>query len=145
MKILEIKTELRELGSFGEEAAASFLRKSGYKILERGFVAFGHEIDIIAQDKTVTAFVEVKTRTVGYSDPREPRPASAVTQKKQRGIISAAKAYAAMARDGKRMRFDIIEVYAEKDERGRWSAKEIKHLKGAFDRNTATPPYKPSN
>lgn len=140
MEILKINTERRRLGSFGEGRAAALLRKKGYKILERSYVALGHEIDIIAQSKTATVFVEVKTRMLGSEHPNEPRPASAVTPKKQRGIISAAKAYLAIHRPKGHVRFDIIEVYAT---RGRWfyHAKEIKHIENAFDKDSA---YKPN-
>ena len=52
-----------ELGKNGEEIATEFLRKKGYKILERNFEASQGEIDIIAKDDKELVFVEVKTRT----------------------------------------------------------------------------------
>jgi len=52
----------RNLGILGEDLAAEFLRKNGYKILERNFRSKFGEIDIIAQDKDTLVFVEVKTR-----------------------------------------------------------------------------------
>lgn len=143
MKILDIKTEDRRLGDFGESEAVKHLKKNGYRILERNYVAFDHEVDIIAESSDVIAFIEVKTRTFGYINPREPRPASAVTPKKQRAIIAAAKVYIAFHPPKKHIRFDIIEVYADPDGRGGFTTHEIKHLKGAFNNNTAHPtPYK---
>lgn len=143
MKILDVKTEDRRLGDFGEGEAVKLLRRSGYRILERNYVAFDHEVDIIAECADAIAFIEVKARTADYKNPREPRPASAVTPKKQRAIISAAKVYIAFHPPKKHIRFDIIEVYANKCEGGGWALREIKHLKGAFDNNTAHPtPYK---
>ena len=47
----------------GEDLATEFLRKKGYKILERNFEANQGEIDIIAKDDKELVFVEVKTRT----------------------------------------------------------------------------------
>ena len=47
----------------GEDLAAEFLIKKGYKILERNFEASQGEIDIIAKDNKELVFVEVKTRT----------------------------------------------------------------------------------
>lgn len=137
MEILKIKTEKRRLGSFGEDAAAKLLRKKGYKILERGFVALGHEIDIIAENREYLIFVEVKTRTSGSIDPREPRPASAVGPEKQRSIISSAKFYPGMRGKEKKKRFDVIEVYASTDKKGKYRVDEIKHLESAFNYNTA--------
>lgn len=143
MKILDVKTEDRRLGDFGEGEAVKHLKRSGYKILERNYVAFDHEVDIIAEFNDAIAFIEVKTRTAGFTNPREPRPASAVTPKKQRAIISAAKVYIAFHPPKKHIRFDIIEVYANQNGRGGWTLHDIKHLKGAFDNNTAHPtPYK---
>ena len=51
------------LGKRGEDLAAQFLQKNGYKILERNFAKRYAEIDIVAQEKDVLVFVEVKTRT----------------------------------------------------------------------------------
>ncbi|MEK9176217.1 MAG: YraN family protein [Patescibacteria group bacterium] len=47
----------------GEELATEFLKKKGYKIIERNFRKGYGEIDIIAVHKNTLVFVEVKTRT----------------------------------------------------------------------------------
>ncbi len=135
MKILSIKTEKMSLGRFGEAAAARYLRKNGYKILERNYVAASHEVDIIARDREHIIFAEVKTRTVGKENPNEPRPASAVSAEKQRSIITAARCYSRFM-SGIKQRLDIIEVYVEEQGKKR-RVKEIKHLEGAFNVNTA--------
>ena len=105
-----------ETGRFGEELAAKLLRKKGYKILERNYRAGHNEIDIIAENKEYTVFVEVKTRTehkvFGFE---YGEPADAVNLGKQRRTVQAAKAYL-YKQDGneehdKMIRFDIIEVY----------------------------------
>lgn len=134
MKILEILTEKRKVGNVGERAAEKLLKKSGYKILERNYVALGYEIDIIAFDREHTVYCEVKTRTLGKENPREPRPASAVTPEKQRKIISAAKYYNANKNLSRKMRFDIIEVFVDE----RKKVKNANHLIGAFNYDTAT-------
>ena len=54
--------ERRELGAWGEERAAKYLRSKGYTILERNFRCRAGEIDIIALRGGVIAFVEVKLR-----------------------------------------------------------------------------------
>ncbi len=140
MKILEIKTEERLLGNYGEKMAARHLKKSGYKILERNYVADGHEIDLIASKNDIIAFVEVKTRTIGKENPNEPRPASGVNVKKQQSIIRAAKYYSAYNPSDKRKRLDIVEVYVNQNN-SKYSVAEIKHLENAFNINTAFPKW----
>ena len=136
MEILKIKTSKKLLGNFGEKMARRYLRRHGYRIKAKNFVADSHEIDIIAEDKEALVFVEVKTRSAGYTNPNEPRPASSVDAKKQRGIISAARFYAAYNPCSKKKRFDIIEVYVNQNN-GKYSLAEIKHLKNTFNLNTA--------
>ena len=133
MNILKVLTERRKTGNVGERAAAKFLKRQGYIILKRNYVTLGHEIDIIARDRLHTVFVEVKTRTLGAENANEPRPASSVTPKKQKGIILAACEYLAMNPSEGRRRFDIIEVYLDKNKK----VQKILHLEGAFNRNTA--------
>ena len=78
-----------DVGQYGEDLAAQFLLKKGYKILERNFRARYCEIDIVAQQKDVLVFVEVKTRTSGkYGLPEE-----AVDWKKLRTLRRAAWYY----------------------------------------------------
>ena len=139
MQILKINTERRRLGDLGEREAVKLLKKKGYKILEKNYVMLEHEIDIIAECDSAVVFVEVKTRDTESITAREPRPASAVTPKKQRGIISAAKGYLATHKPNKHVRFDIIEVYVTKNDGGKHIL-ELKHLENAFNKNTA---YKP--
>lgn len=133
MKILEVLTSRRKTGNLGEDLAAKFLRKKKYKILSRNYVGAQTEIDIIAENKTTIAFVEVKTRTAGHENPREPRPASAVTPEKQRKIISAAKYYIGGHPSEKRVSLDIVEVYLNSDR----TPNKILHIENAFNINTA--------
>lgn len=127
-----------EIGRFGEELAAKFLKKNGYKILERNYRVGHNEIDIIAETKEFTVFVEVKTRTAhkvyGFD---YGNPSDAVDRAKQRRTISAADAYL-YKRNGyeendKMIRFDVIEVYLCDEA---FSAKpallKIEHMEDAF-------------
>ena len=135
MKILEIFTEKRQIGNIGEIAAAKHLKKNNYKILKKNYVAVGYEIDVIAENKDTTVFVEVKTRTIGKLDPKEARPASAVTPEKQRKIISTAKYFLGTHNSKKRIRFDIIEVFLDDKK----SVKNLCHIESAFNYDTAHP------
>lgn len=52
-----------ELGRKAEELAGNFLKKNGYRVLEKNFRCRYGEIDIIARDKKAICFVEVKSRS----------------------------------------------------------------------------------
>ena len=137
MKILNILTPRRILGNLGEAAACKFLKENGYKILEKNYEGEGAEIDIIAKNKECLIFAEVKTRDVNKIKQKEPRPASAVTRDKQQKIINAAWEYIQhCGKGGRLIRFDIIEVYTE-EKNGNNNLIEIKHLKNAFNFNSA--------
>ena len=136
MNILKILTPQRLIGNLGERQAVRFLRKRGYRILRRNYEARNAEIDIIARNKDTTAFIEVKTRSIESLGSKQSRPGSAVTAEKQRKIITAAKHYINHNPSATRFRFDVIEVYVENGG-SKPRVKEIKHLEGAFNMNTA--------
>ena len=77
------------LGREGEDRAAKFLAKRGYRILERNYRTRSGEIDLIALDRGVVVFVEVKTRTSDAFG----APELAVTPKKQQRMLKAALGY----------------------------------------------------
>ncbi len=56
----------KKTGFIGEDLATEELKKKGYAILERNFSNKFGEIDIIARDKNVLIFVEVKTKIGEY-------------------------------------------------------------------------------
>ena len=132
MNILKVLTKARKTGNLGEDAAAKFLKKKGYRILARNFIEKGHEIDIIARLGEEVVFVEVKTRSEESSSEFEPRPAAAVTPEKQRAIIGTAIEYMVKFDDRPRMRFDVIEVILRNRKPQR-----IEHLVAAFNKTTA--------
>lgn len=57
-----MKQDNRKIGFLGENLAAEALKSKGYEILERNFNNRFGEIDIIARDKNVLVFVEVKAK-----------------------------------------------------------------------------------
>ncbi len=77
------------LGARGEEAAARFLDRRGYEILERNWTCFAGEADIIARDEDTLVFVEVKTR----KDCEHGFPSEAVTTAKKEKYEKIALAY----------------------------------------------------
>ena len=71
------------IGNFGEDEAIRYLIKNKYKIIERNYSCKLGEIDIIAKDKDVLVFIEVKTRT----NDKYGSPSLAVNYYKKRKII----------------------------------------------------------
>lgn len=106
----------RFTGISGEYLAAEFLKKQGYKILERNADYAGVEIDIIARkdkkrffakSETVLVFCEVKASESSFLD----SPAEAVTQRQTARYVKAAKVYAAAhGLFDTDVRFDVIAV-----------------------------------
>ena len=73
----------------GENKACEYLRKIGFKILERNYRKSYGEIDIIALDHDVLAFIEVKTRTSNQFG----SPLEAITYWKLKSLIKTAQYY----------------------------------------------------
>jgi len=61
----------QRVGSLGEQIAAEHLRAKGYRVLERNVRLAQGEIDIVAQDGDVLAFVEVRTKRGSQMGPLE--------------------------------------------------------------------------
>ena len=118
--------EKRELGAWGEERAAKYLRGKGYTIVEHNFRCRSGEIDIIARRGEIIAFVEVKLRRDSdFAEARE-----FVTPAKQRRVILTAEYWLATHRTELQPRFDVIEIYAPSGERTLFP--KINHLEDAF-------------
>ena len=107
MQIAQKNFYKKFLGRAGEVKAAEFLKKKGYKILEKNYKTPLGEIDIIATDKEYIVFIEVKTR----SGDEYGAPSEAVNLKKQQKYHKTALYY---LQRNKKMdepcRFDVIEI-----------------------------------
>ncbi len=113
-----------EVGRIGEEIAVLYLKKQGYRILERNYRSRLGEIDIIAKDKDVLCFIEVKTRR---SD-KFGLPFEAISFLKQQRMIRTAKDYIHHKKiKDTQIRFDVVSVEAEQ-----W-LKYVNVIKNAFE------------
>src|SRR3989339_670419 len=106
--------ERRSFGNSGEELAASFLQKQGFKILKRQYRSPFGEIDLIAEDpKRWIVFVEVKPRRSlesGY-------PEEAVTEQKRRHLEASGEYFLEeQALERRPYRFDVIAIVQEGEE-----------------------------
>jgi len=116
-------TEHLELGRIGEDAAAKFLARQRFRILERNYRVKSGEIDIIARDGDVLVFVEVKTRQSDFFA----QPIESVGFHKQQKLRRLADRYLAEHElPESDVRFDVVSVVM----RGRKS--EIEHIRDAF-------------
>ena len=52
---------MNKIGKFGEDIACLFLKKHGYKVIERNYLKKWGELDIVAKKAGKLCFVEVKT------------------------------------------------------------------------------------
>ncbi len=101
----------RAVGAAYEAAAAAYLEKLGYRILERNFRCARGEIDLIAEKDGYLVFIEVKYRKnsgAGY-------PEEAVDERKRQALGRAARAY--LAKNGlleKPCRFDVVSVSGDR-------------------------------
>ena len=114
--------ESHNLGQKGEDLATDHLKKAGFKILFRNWKWGKHEIDIIAENKDLIVFAEVKTRTDDY----QMHPVTAVTKEKQRSIIWSADGYLQKFKINKESRFDVITIIKNGE------SYQIDHIEGAF-------------
>lgn len=115
----------KSLGERGEDAAARYLKKKGYVILERGHDSRLGELDIIAVDDRTVVFVEVKTRTSDDAG----HPAEAVDERKQRRMAQSALAYLKAKRLLQNSaRFDVIGILWPQDS----DKPVIEHYQNAF-------------
>lgn len=115
-----------ETGRRGERLAYWHLRRAGYTVVARNRRpgAREGELDIVAWDGPVLAFVEVKTRSSSEAGP----PETAVLPKQRRRILQSAQAY--LRRLGRRevsYRFDVASVAWNND-----AGFEVRVFKNAF-------------
>lgn len=116
-----------DFGKEAESAAVRFLKEQGYKVLKRNYKSKFSEIDIVAEDKGVICFVEVKARHSNMFG----EPCEAISKHKQRQISKTAICYlkenSAFQRPA---RFDVVTLLYTKD------LPEIDLIKDAFELNS---------
>jgi len=104
-----------------ETLSMDYLKKHGYRILQRNFYTRNGEADIIATEDGTLCFVEVKYRRTNAFG----TAAEAVTKTKQERLIKTAKVFILKNQRfaDKNIRFDVLAIDGDK----------IDLIKGAFD------------
>lgn len=117
--------ERKRLGQKGEEAAAHYLKKHGYNVLCRNYTCGIGEIDLIALDKGVLVFVEVRSRSSTVFGLAQ----ESVTKRKQHKLRQLAWNY--LMAEGKTdcsCRFDVIAVLFDSE----GAVNRLDHITNAF-------------
>ena len=114
----------KQAGDRGEAAAAVYLERRGYAVLERQWRCRQGELDLIARSpEGAFCFVEVKLRSPGAIGlPRE-----FVDERKRARLRAAAALYLSTYEIDAPARFDVAEVYAEET-----GALRVEYLEDAF-------------
>jgi putative endonuclease len=97
----------RDQGQRGEDIAWEYLKKRGYKILERNYRCRYGEIDLVAKDGETIVFVEVKSRrSAAFGEPEE-----SVGVAKQKKISTVALCYLEEKHlHNHEARFDVVSI-----------------------------------
>lgn len=97
----------KQIGDYGENIAAEFLIKKGWKIIQRNLKASYQEMDILALKDGTFAFIEVKTRlsdSLGGAD-------YAITGRKMRNLKRGIRKFIHRHKiDENLIRLDLISV-----------------------------------
>lgn len=115
-----------KLGPQGERLAENFLKRSGFRILERNFRINGGEIDLICEKRGIIVFVEVKARKSLVSG----HPLESITPFKRERLLRTGLFYLNEKKiPDKPFRFDLVAIVF--DDGG--EVKEIKHLENFLE------------
>jgi putative endonuclease len=115
----------KEFGKKGEELAARYLSRRGYRILEKNYRSRAGELDIVAMDGKTLVFVEVKSRRSNAFG----SPGDAVNARKRRQMERVALAYMTEnKKDGLHCRFDVVGITAAAT-----GEPEVELVKDAFE------------
>lgn len=112
------KTEIQKTGALGEDLAVKYLENKGYFVIRRNYLKKYGEIDIIAKNKDLIHFIEVKTVTVpsGLNSGNDfHRPEDNVHKQKLLRLSRTIQAYQIEnMKEGEDWQFDVVTVLLDK-------------------------------
>jgi putative endonuclease len=115
----------RAFGQAAEISAERYLRRKGFRILERNRRSITGELDLIAETGNVLVFVEVKARRSS----RYGGAVAAVNLRKQRRLVSLAAQYLAYHQiQNRACRFDVVLYDGDSA-----ASLAIDHIENAFE------------
>lgn len=113
------------IGRLGEDITARWLENRSWEILERNWRCAYSEVDIIARQNAIVAFVEVKTRTHGYLA----SPLEAISPGKRQKLLKAAWLWLEQTGIQEQPRFDVAAVVID----GKSRILSFDYIESAFD------------
>lgn len=115
----------RDKGRAAEEAAALYLQREGWTIVERNWSCRSGELDVIAMKGEIILFVEVRSRSGGGFG----LPAESVDARKIRKVRQTAEVYLhCLGLSDCRIRFDVIAVMLGRN----LEIRSLQHIEEAF-------------
>ena len=99
------------IGAIGEQTAAVYFTANGCSVQARNWRCRFGELDIVARQGEILAFVEVKTR----GPKMIASPAEAVNFSKRQRLVATAEEYLIQNPLQLQPRFDILEIYLDED------------------------------
>jgi len=121
MRKYRVKTQTLKIGHLGETIAKQYLQNNGYRIIEKNYRTKYAEIDLVAYDKGILVFVEVRTKI----DEQFGSPEESINRHKMRKLVKNAEAYVARKRYTKEYRIDALCIVLGKNK----SPHRINHYK----------------
>lgn len=120
-------TTTQQFGIEGERIAERWLRRKGWRVLQRRFRSGHRDIDLVAELGGTVAFVEVKARRGEQFG----GPVSAVNWKKRLELTRSAFTWIDRhGRPGEGYRFDVVAVLVTGDR------VRVRHVENAFSLET---------
>ena len=113
----------QEFGELGERIAERWLKRQGWRVVQRRFRSGHRDIDLVVERDGTVAFVEVKARRgLAFGDPVE-----AVNWSKQKELVRSASVWIDRhGRPAESYRFDVVGVLVEGDR------VRVRHIPNAF-------------
>jgi putative endonuclease len=110
-------------GELGERIAERWLRRQGWRVVQRRFRSGHRDIDLVVEREGTVAFVEVKARRGSrFGDPVE-----AVNWSKQKELVRSASVWIDRhGRPSESYRFDVVGILVEGDR------VRVRHVPNAF-------------
>lgn len=113
----------QQLGELGERIAERWLRRQGWRVVQRRFRSGHRDIDLVMEREGLVAFVEVKARR----GPQFGGPVEAVNWAKQRELSRSAQVWVDRhGRPHEAYRFDVVGVLVQGE------SVKVRHVPNAF-------------
>jgi len=113
----------RAFGVLGERIAERWLRRTGWRVVQRRFRSGRRDIDLVMEREGLIAFVEVKARR----GDRFGQPVEAVNWRKQKELAKSAQVWIDRhGRPEESYRFDVVGVLMQGDR------VRVRHVEDAF-------------